>query len=64
MMHFPADTHSAQEILSNFGHSIVQFAASADSGDDVTICYYRDALIELGVMLLTILRKYGEKKSS
>jgi hypothetical protein len=61
---FLPDTYSSQTVLQNFGRSIVQFAAEAEKDDAVLLCYDRDALLELGVMLLHMLRERAKEKVS
>jgi len=57
------DTYSTNQVLTNFGRSVVEFAAQADDDDEVILCYNRDALLELGVMLLHVLKTKEDKSS-
>ena len=62
-MHFLPDTHSSTQVLVNFGRSVVEFAATTEEGDEVLLCYDRDALLELGIMLLHVLKTKEDQSS-
>ena len=62
-MHFLPDTHSTTEVLINFGRSVVEFASQAEDHEEVMLCYDRAALLELGIMLLHVLKSQEDQAS-
>jgi hypothetical protein len=61
-MQFALDNATVDTVLNNFGRTVVQFAADAECDDVVTLRYDRDALLELGLMILHVLRERAEQE--
>ena len=55
-MHFLPDTYSTTEVLTNFGRTVVECASQASDDEVIVLQYDRAALLELGVMLLHVLK--------
>lgn len=61
-MNFALDNNTVSTVLNNFGRTVVQFAADAECDDVVMLRYDRDALLELGLMILHVLRERAEQE--